>query len=149
MSRTSRLIFLALLLLISVSPTWAAKPVAEAVKEATQEFVNAVAAGDANRISALYSNGAQLFPSESDVVSGTENIRNYWAGFLKSGVKSARFQTTELIRNGDFAYEVGRYSVGGADGKELDHGKFIVIWRLERDRWRMHRDIWNSSVPAK
>jgi hypothetical protein len=30
----------------------------------------------------------------------------------------------------------------------LDQGKYIVIWKREKGQWKLHRDIFNSSVPA-
>ena len=29
----------------------------------------------------------------------------------------------------------------------MDSGKFIVIWKQEGGQWKLHRDIWNSSMP--
>ena len=34
-------------------------------------------------------------------------------------------------------------------GKEIDHGKYMELWRLEKGEWKLHRDIFNSSVPPK
>jgi hypothetical protein len=33
-------------------------------------------------------------------------------------------------------------------GKVLDRGKYVVIWKRDGAAWRIHRDIWNSSMPA-
>jgi hypothetical protein len=33
------------------------------------------------------------------------------------------------------------------DGKVLDKGKYIVIWKKEDGTWKLHRDIWTTSVP--
>ena len=35
------------------------------------------------------------------------------------------------------------------DGKHLDHGKYLVFYKKEGGRWKIYRDIWNSSMPAK
>jgi hypothetical protein len=34
----------------------------------------------------------------------------------------------------------------GKAGHSVDHGKYIVIYRRERGRWKLHRDISSSSV---
>jgi hypothetical protein len=31
----------------------------------------------------------------------------------------------------------------------LDNGKYVVIWKQKGDRWKLHPDIWNSSLPAQ
>jgi hypothetical protein len=64
-------------------------------------------------------------------------------------VKSARLTATEVQQHGaTVAHEVGTYAMLGADGKELDRGKYIVIWKKEGNAWKIHRDIWNTSMPA-
>jgi ketosteroid isomerase-like protein len=32
-------------------------------------------------------------------------------------------------------------------GKVVDRGKYIVIWKREQGQWKLHRDIWNTSMP--
>jgi hypothetical protein len=34
-------------------------------------------------------------------------------------------------------------------GKEIDHGKYMELWRLDKGAWKLHRDIFDSSVPPK
>ena len=29
-----------------------------------------------------------------------------------------------------------------------DTGKYIVVWKRDREMWKMHRDIWNTSTPV-
>jgi ketosteroid isomerase-like protein len=33
------------------------------------------------------------------------------------------------------------------DMRALDKGKYIVIWKQEDGQWKLHRDIFNSSMP--
>jgi ketosteroid isomerase-like protein len=50
-----------------------------------------------------------------------------------------------LTREGD----PDPWTLKGKDGAELDHGKYVVIWKKEAGGWKLHRDIWNSSqAPA-
>lgn len=28
-----------------------------------------------------------------------------------------------------------------------DQGKYVVLWKKEKDGWKLHRDIWNTSTP--
>jgi ketosteroid isomerase-like protein len=36
--------------------------------------------------------------------------------------------------------------MSGDGGAVMDSGKFIVIWKQEGGRWKLHQDIWNSSL---
>jgi len=54
----------------------------------------------------------------------------------------------EVEDHGDTAIEVGKYTLKGEEGQVLDTGKYTVIWKQEEGQWKLHRDIFNSSVPA-
>ena len=30
----------------------------------------------------------------------------------------------------------------------VSRGKYMIIWRREEGQWKLHRDIFNSSMPA-
>ena len=64
------------------------------------------------------------------------------------GVKAVKLATVEVVGDGHTAYEVGQFTLQGAEGQVLDAGKYVVIWRQEAGQWKLHRDIWNSSRPA-
>jgi ketosteroid isomerase-like protein len=51
--------------------------------------------------------------------------------------------------HGDTAHEVGKYAVPAEGGKVVDTGDYIVIWKRENGRWRLHRDIWTTNTPAR
>jgi hypothetical protein len=56
--------------------------------------------------------------------------------------------TMEVEALGNTAIEVGTYTAAGADGKMADKGKYIVIWKRVGNDWKIHRDIFNTSMPA-
>ena len=122
------------------------KGVREAIAAANQSFMRAFARGDAAGMAALYTADGQLLPTHSDVVSGTQAIQTFWQAVMGMGITEASLETVEVEAHGDTAHEVGRYRLGGESGP-LDHGKYIVIWKRESGQWKLHRDIWNSSVP--
>ncbi len=37
----------------------------------------------------------------------------------------------------------------GADGLELDIGKFLAVWKRVDGRWRFDRDVYNSSLETR
>jgi hypothetical protein len=47
------------------------------------------------------------------------------------------------------AIEIGRYSLLGANETLMDHGKYLVVWKRFDAQWKLHRDIWNTSVAAQ
>jgi ketosteroid isomerase-like protein len=64
------------------------------------------------------------------------------------GIASAKIEIVEVEGHGDTAIEVSTFTLHAQGGEELDAGKFIVIWKRVGGEWKLHRDIYNSSVPA-
>jgi uncharacterized protein (TIGR02246 family) len=119
-----------------------------AVDAAGKAFSAAVAAGDTAKIAALYTEDAQAFPPNSTRADGRAAIQKMWADFLATGVKKIDLKTLEVEQSGDYAYEVGTYSISGEADKHLDHGKYVVVWKRVGGQWKLFRDIWNSDMAA-
>jgi ketosteroid isomerase-like protein len=120
----------------------------EGIAVANANFMNTFNRGDGAAMGALYTENGQLLPPNSDFVRGQSAISAFWQGAMDMGIKSAKLETVELDGQGDAAFEVGRYSLAGEGGAEIDSGKFIVVWKKEGGKWKLHRDIWNSSKPG-
>ena len=118
------------------------------IAAANQKFMETFARQDAAGMAGLYTGDGQLLPANSDFVTGTEAIEQFWGGAMAMGMKTAKLETIELESHGDTAVEVGRYTLGGEGGQTLDQGKFVVVWKNDGGDWKLHRDIWTSSLPA-
>jgi uncharacterized protein (TIGR02246 family) len=119
-----------------------------AVDAANKAFTSALQKRDAAAIGALYTTNAEAFPPNGDIVRGRAAIQKMWQGVLDSGVASADLATLEVHADGNLAYEVGTYTMNGKDAKPLDKGKYVVVWMKEDGAWKIHRDIWNTSMAA-
>jgi ketosteroid isomerase-like protein len=118
------------------------------IDKANAAFAAAFAKGDAAAIAKMYSADARVFAPNADVIQGAEGIQKLWKGAMDMGVKSVKLQATEVETHGAVVHEVGSYSMHAADGKQIDRGKYLVIWKREGNAWKLHRDIWNTSMPA-
>ena len=141
--------FASLVILVAFRAS-AADNVRPAIEAANKKWEAAASRSDGPGVAALYTANGQLLPAQSDLVSGTQAIGQFWQAVFDSGIKGASLVTVEVEGHGDTAYEVGKFELRGADGKVLDHGKYVVIWKKEGASWKLHRDIWTTSVvPAK
>lgn len=142
-------VFLAIAVFLAGTPLVAQKnEVRSAIESANKEFVAAFARGDAAMIANLYTRDAQALPPGREIVTGREELHSFWQSVLQSGVKSASLTTVDVQQAGDIAFEVGTYEMKGGDGKVLDRGKYLVVWKRENTEWKLYRDIWNSSEVA-
>ena len=124
-----------------------------AIEEGNAKFGEAFRQGDSGAVAALYTDDAILLPPNSETIQGKEGIDAFWSGAIQMGVKNAVLSTVNLVDMGDFVCEIGKYELTiQPEGQEAfeDHGKFLVIWKQETDgNWKLHIDIWNTSMPAQ
>ena len=122
-----------------------------AIESAAANWDRAFNAGDAAGLAALYTDDATLLPAGSDMVEGSEAIREFWAGFIAEAPEGAiiDLETVDVHGAGNLAYEVGTFSVT-AGGEPIDAGKYVVVWRHEPDgSWKLFVDIWNRNEPME
>jgi uncharacterized protein (TIGR02246 family) len=120
-----------------------------AIAAADENFMAAFNRGDAAGLADFYTENGQLLPTGSDFVTGKAAIQAFWQGAMDMGIKTARLETVEAEGHGDTAIEIGKYTLSGEAGNVMDRGKYMVIWKQEGGQWKLHRDIWNSSLSAQ
>jgi uncharacterized protein (TIGR02246 family) len=113
--------------------------------EAWQKAYNA---GDAAALTALYTKDAQLSPPGAEPASGSKAIQAVFAADLGQGTKIALTQG-DVVGFGDFALETGGWVATAADGKHLDHGPFMTLYKKVDGGWKIYRDMSNSSMAKK
>lgn len=127
--------------------------VQKAIEEANQKFGEAFRQGDAAALANLYTEDATLLPPNSEMLKGKQGVETFWKGAIQMGVKDAVLTTVEVLGRGDLVCEIGKYSLTiQPEGQEAveDKGKYIVIWKKTDDgTWKLHVDIWNTSLPAQ
>lgn len=119
-----------------------------AIAAANRTFMDNFARQDAAAMAELYTADGQLLPTNSDFVTGSAAIQEFWGGAMGMGIRTVNLETVELDAHGDTALEVGRYTLGGEGGQPIDNGKYMVVWKNDGGTWKLHRDIWTSSLPA-
>ncbi len=120
----------------------------EAIALANQNFMSAFNQGNASGVAGCYTAAAQLLPANVGPINGRENIQGFWQAVMDMGIKAARLETVELDVLGETTIEVGRYTLFGGKEQVLDSGKYLVVWKIEEGQWKLHRDIWTTSLPA-
>jgi len=124
--------------------------VRQLIEEANVKFGDAVRSGDAAAIATFYTEDARLLPPNSEIIMGREGIEVFWGGGLQMGIKDAILTTVEVLDMGGMICEIGKYDITiQPEGQEAikDNGKFVVIWKKAADgTWKLHVDIWNTSL---
>jgi uncharacterized protein (TIGR02246 family) len=113
-----------------------------------QAWQNAYNAGDAAAVTALYTTDAKLMVPGAETGSGPKAIQKLIAADIALGGKLA-LTTEDVVGFGDYALETGGWVATSPDGKHLDHGPYVTLYKKADGGWKIYRDIWNSSMTNK
>lgn len=106
------------------------------------------AAGDSVAFVTHYTSDACIYPANMPKMCGPQAVNGFFTGGYKMGIRNLKLTTAEVTGGKDAVVETGSYEVLGDKGVSFDKGKFIVVWKEENGKWKMHRDIWNTDMPA-
>ena len=134
-------------LVFATGITAGASDTKRAISAANDNFMATYGRGDAFGMAALYTTNGQILPPNGDFVTGRPAIQSFWQALMDMGVKEAMLESVEVEDHGNTAWEVGKFMLHAEGGQMIDRGKYIVIWKKESGQWKLHRDIFNSSMP--
>ena len=132
--------------LILLTATAQARDVRSEIEAVNQKFGAAYDKGDAAAIAHLYTPQAAVFSPGSDMITGRDGIRKFWADAIQSGLKFTALQTVSVEQYGNAAREIGRFTAEAPDAQKQTTklvGKYVVIWKRLNGSWMLDSDIWN------
>jgi uncharacterized protein (TIGR02246 family) len=139
-------ILLGFLFIMSCTP----QPVnlSDEISEANNEFMEAFNTGDMNAVAQHYTEDGKLFPANSEIIAGRQDIEAYWSGAPEIGFKKIKLETTIAEGFGNTAIEEGKYTLYTDGDVIIDAGKYIVTWEKVDGTWLIDREICTTSYPA-
>jgi len=103
--------------------------------------------GEVEAVAAMYAEDGMMLPPNHAGVQGRAAIAAFAKEMTDAGF-SLKITPTSDWAEGALAARSGSFIVLDKDQKEVDHGKWVEVWRRGADgKWLMVRDIWNSDVP--
>ena len=118
------------------------------IEKLSDAWEKAYNAGDAAGVAALYAKDAQVMAPGAETASGTKAIKEAFAAGM-AAVPKFELTTVDVVSSGDLVVETGKWVATSADGKHLDHGPYMTLFKKEGAGWKISRDIWNSAMPPK
>lgn len=119
----------------------------EIIHKNTKAFSKAYMASDTETLLNLYTEDGKIFPNDRHIISGKEDLNNYWT--VPKDVKILHHKVTpsEIYIENEIAYDYGYYEgkTLTKDKKEVSwQGKYVIIWKKIDDNWKIYLDIWNN-----
>jgi ketosteroid isomerase-like protein len=94
----------------------------------------------------VYTRNARILPPGGEMVSGRENIKQFWRGAIESlNVSAVKLETVSCEMAGDSGVEIGRATLQFTAGGSAS-GKYVVLWKQEDGAWKWDVDIWNMNA---
>ena len=118
-----------------------------AIAASNKAFGACFATGDSTAFANCYTSDACINPTGMPKMCGTQAITAFFNGGHKMGINNIALITDEVMGGKDAVVETGKYEMFVGDKVSAEKGKYIVIWKEENGKWKMHRDIWNSDAP--
>jgi uncharacterized protein (TIGR02246 family) len=122
--------------------------ISDEIRRANATFEANFERGDAAAVASLYTPNGVLLPTGMEPIEGPAGIQAFWQGAMEMGIKRVKLHTREVEQLTDTAIELGNYTLYGPQDMQLDQGKYVVVWKEQEGKWKLHQDIWNTSQPA-
>ena len=117
------------------------------IEAANKELSDLLLKGDTVGVANIYSQDGKLMVNNMPSIEGKEKIASFWSGFTKMGA-SISLTTIEVWGDENYITEEGSFEIKLKDGKIADKGKYVVVWKKEDGKWKLHRDLSNSDLPV-
>ena len=118
-----------------------------AIAASNKIFGGCFASGDSTAFANCYTSDACINVTNMPRMCGTQAITAFFNGGHKMGINNIVITTEEVMGGKDAVVETGKYEMFVDDKVSAEKGKFIVVWKEENGKWKMHRDIWNADAP--
>jgi ketosteroid isomerase-like protein len=128
-------------------PGFSFDSVKAAIAASNKVFGASFATGDSVAFANCYTSDACINVTGLPRMCGTQAINGFFNMAYKMGTRGITITTEEVMGGKDAVVEIGKYELFAANNFSVEKGKFIVIWKEENGKWKMHRDIWNSDAP--
>jgi uncharacterized protein (TIGR02246 family) len=118
------------------------------IHQLSRRFSAAYVRGDAAAMAALYTSDAVIFPERSHAITGRKAIQQYWTPGPGRRITRHEVKPVRIEVDGQHAYDHGTYEISGErDGAVWgpSRGKYVIVWRREREGWLIQLDMWNSG----
>jgi ketosteroid isomerase-like protein len=118
------------------------------IAEANLAFETAVSKSDSIGLANLYTTDTKWMNPNAPAVEGRAALVSKISQDLQAGIGSAKLTTAEVWGDENYVTEEGNYKLFAKDGKEVDKGKYLILWKRVDGKLMFHRDIYNSDLPA-
>lgn len=124
----------------------------QAIRGQVERWLQLIKSKDAAAIAQMYAEDGAFMPPNAAIGKGRPAIEKNWAGMMATPGFDLTFAPEQIVlsSSGDMALDRGTYRLTVAPNgtKQVDTGKYVVVWRKIDGEWKAAADIINSDLPA-
>ena len=118
------------------------------INEANSAFEEYVSKGDSVGLATnSYTIDAKFMGPHSPSADGRAAITSAVSGIIKAGITGIKLTTKEIWGDENAITEEGSFELTIKDGTVVDTGKYLVLWKKEEGKWKLHRDMFSTNLP--
>ena len=115
------------------------------IQKTNRVFEELVAHWNLDSLNQVYTRTARILPPGAEMISGRENIKNFWQTAMNTmGITAVKLQTIDFEPLGDAGFEIGRARLEFAIGTQPVDVKYVVLWKREEGEWKWDVDMWST-----
>lgn len=117
------------------------------IQAANSELSKYMQNGDSVSMASAYSSDGSAMFTNMPSIKGKDNLTAAWGGFIRAGMSNIELTTVEVWGDENYITEEGLFVIKTKEGSQVDKGKYMVLWKKEDGKWKLHRDMSNSDLP--
>jgi ketosteroid isomerase-like protein len=119
--------------------------VAHDIQKTNRIFEELVAHRNLDSLDQVYTRTARILPPGAEMISGRENIKDFWQTAINTmGITAVTLQTIDFEPLRDAGFEIGRARLEFAIGTQPVDVKYVVLWKREEGEWKWDVDMWST-----
>ena len=120
----------------------------KAIETINADYAMLYAKGDSVALANHYASDAKAMIANIPAAVGRAAIQTLFdKQFKMMGPASLEITTTGVWGTEEMLGEEGTIVITDDEGKQIDRGKYIVLWKMEDGKWKIFRDCYNSDLP--
>lgn len=113
------------------------------------EFEKAFNAKDSVALANCYASDAKFMNPNGKAVEGRAAIQKTFGMWFKGDTTKIKLTLVDLWGNETNLTTENTWTISDKDGKVLDEGKALEVYKMEDGKWKIYRDCYNSNMPAE
>ncbi|MES2410307.1 MAG: nuclear transport factor 2 family protein [Bacteroidota bacterium] len=112
------------------------------------EFEKAYNAKDSVALANCYASDAKFMNPNAKAVEGRPAIQKTFGMWFKDDTTKIKLNLLDIWGNETNLTTENSWTISDKDGKVLDEGKALEVYKMEDGKWKIYRDCYNSNMPA-